>query len=110
MDRWKSPGPDPVSNLPTAARRAADRCADRTGENVHRWRRLWRRRIALSRGGFAALGRRNGASDNSDDDGSGEHQYAIIAVGVQGHRTTASGATKSRGRAKLRWDSGNGAD
>jgi hypothetical protein len=44
------------------------------------------------------------------DDGSGEHQYAIIAVGVQGHRTVASSVTKARGRAKLRWDSVNGAD
>jgi hypothetical protein len=28
----------------------------------------------------------------------------------QGHRTLASGAAKARGRAKLRWDSVNGAD
>ena len=44
------------------------------------------------------------------DDGSGEHQYAIIAVGVQGKRTAVSGTTKARGFAKLRWDSVNGAD
>jgi hypothetical protein len=44
------------------------------------------------------------------DDGSGEHQYAIIAVGPQGRRTTASPAAKARGVAKLRWDSVNGAD
>jgi len=44
------------------------------------------------------------------DDGSGEHQYAIVAVGAQGHRTAASSATKAGGRAKLRWDSVNGAD
>jgi len=44
------------------------------------------------------------------DDGSGEHQYAIIAVGVQGYRTVASSVTKARGRARLRWDRVNGAD
>jgi hypothetical protein len=44
------------------------------------------------------------------DDGSGEHQYAVVAVGVQDLRTAASGATKARGRATLRWDSLNGAD
>jgi hypothetical protein len=43
-------------------------------------------------------------------DGSGEHQYAIIAVGVQGRRTATSTATKAGGLAKLRWDSVNGAD
>ncbi len=45
-----------------------------------------------------------------NDDSSGEHQYAIIAVGVQAHRSPASRATKAGGRAKLRWDSVNGAD
>ena len=44
------------------------------------------------------------------DDGSGAHEYAIIAVGVQGRRTVASSAAKAGGRAKLRWDSVNGAD
>jgi hypothetical protein len=44
------------------------------------------------------------------DDGSGEHQYAVVAVGVQGRRTAASSATKARGRATLRWDSVSGAD
>ena len=44
------------------------------------------------------------------DDGSGEHQYAIIALGVQGHRTAASNVATAKGRAKLRWDSVNGAD
>jgi hypothetical protein len=44
------------------------------------------------------------------DDGSGEHQYAIIAVGVQGRRTPASRPTKAGGRATLRWDSDAGAD
>jgi len=44
------------------------------------------------------------------DDGSGEHEYAIIAVGVQGHRTAASSAAKAKGRAKIRWDSVNGGD
>lgn len=45
-----------------------------------------------------------------NDDGSGEHQYAIIAVGVQGRRTAASRATKAGGLAKLRWDSVPGGD
>lgn len=44
------------------------------------------------------------------DDGSGEHRYAIIAVGVQGRRTAASRATRAGGLAKLRWDSVNGAN
>ena len=44
------------------------------------------------------------------DDGSGEHQYAIIAVGVQGRRTAASRATKAKGLARLQWDSVDGAD
>jgi hypothetical protein len=44
------------------------------------------------------------------DDGSGEHQYAIIAVGAQGRRTAASRASKAGGLAKLRWDSVPGAD
>ena len=45
-----------------------------------------------------------------NDDGSGEHQYAIIAVGVQGRRTAVSRAAKAKGLAKLRWDSVSGAD
>ena len=44
------------------------------------------------------------------DDGSGEHHYAIIAVGVQGRRTAASAAAKAGGLATLRWDSVTGAD
>jgi hypothetical protein len=44
------------------------------------------------------------------DDGSGEHQYALIGVGVQGRRTMASKTTTARGLAKLRWDSVTGAD
>lgn len=45
-----------------------------------------------------------------NDDGSGEHQYAIMAVGVQGRPTAVSRSTKARGLAKLRWDSVPGAD
>jgi hypothetical protein len=45
-----------------------------------------------------------------EHDRSGEHRYAIIAVGVQGRRTTASRATTAGGLAKLRWDSVTGAD
>ena len=44
------------------------------------------------------------------DDGSGEHQYGIIAVGAQGHRTAASGTAKAKGLARLHWDSVNGTD
>jgi hypothetical protein len=44
------------------------------------------------------------------DDGSGEHRYALIAVGPQGKRTAASEATKANGLATLRWDSVTGAD
>jgi hypothetical protein len=44
------------------------------------------------------------------DDGSGAHEYAIIAVGVQGRRTRASGVAKAGGLAALRWDSVVGAD
>jgi len=44
------------------------------------------------------------------DDGSGEHQYAIMAVGVQGRRTPASRPTKAGGLASVRWDSVPGAD
>ena len=51
-----------------------------------------------------------GAPTVVNDDGSGEHQYAILAVGVQGRRTPASRPTKAGGRATLRWDSDAGAD
>lgn len=44
------------------------------------------------------------------DDGSGEHHYAIIAVGPQGRRTVASRTTKAGGLSRLRWDSVAGAD
>ena len=44
------------------------------------------------------------------DDGSGEHEYAIIAVGPQGHRTKPSLPSRARGLATLRWDSVPGAD
>jgi hypothetical protein len=43
-------------------------------------------------------------------DGSGEHHYALIALGTQGKRTAVSGATKAGGLAKLRWDSVVGVD
>jgi hypothetical protein len=44
------------------------------------------------------------------DDGSGEHRYAIVAIGPQGRRTAASNPTKAGGLARLRWDSVVGAD
>lgn len=45
-----------------------------------------------------------------EHDGSGNHEYALVAVGAQGVRTAASSAIKAAGRAKLRWDSVDGAD
>jgi len=44
------------------------------------------------------------------DDGSGEHQCAIVAVGAQGRRSTVSPATKAKGLATLRWDGVAGGD
>ena len=44
------------------------------------------------------------------DDGSGEHEYAIMALGVQGRRTAASRTIKAKGLARLHWDSVAGAD
>jgi hypothetical protein len=44
------------------------------------------------------------------DDGSGAHRYAILAVGVQGERTSASEPVRAAGLATLRWDSVPGAD
>ena len=43
-------------------------------------------------------------------DGSGAHRYSIVAVGVQGNRTSASKAVKADGLATLRWDSVPGGD
>jgi hypothetical protein len=44
------------------------------------------------------------------DDGSGAHQYALVAVGPQGRRTAASAPSRAGGLATLRWDSVPGAD
>ena len=44
------------------------------------------------------------------DDSSGEHEYALIAVGPQGRRTKPSRSSRARGFATLRWDSVPGAD
>jgi hypothetical protein len=44
------------------------------------------------------------------DDHSGEHRYAIIAIGPQGLRTAASPPVVAAGYATLRWDSTTGAD
>jgi hypothetical protein len=43
-------------------------------------------------------------------DGSGDHDYAIIAVSPQGHRSARSPAAMAPGRAKLTWDSVPGGD
>lgn len=44
------------------------------------------------------------------DDATGERRYQLVAVGPQGTRSQASPATRSRGFAKLAWDSSPGAD
>lgn len=44
------------------------------------------------------------------DDGTGAHEYALVAVGAQGKRTDPSPAARAGGKARLRWDSVNGAD
>lgn len=43
-------------------------------------------------------------------DGSGKHDYAIVAISPQGHRSAISPAINAPGRAKLRWDSVPGGD
>ncbi|MBL9139714.1 MAG: hypothetical protein JNK85_27845 [Verrucomicrobiales bacterium] len=45
-----------------------------------------------------------------EDDGTGAHAYAILAIGPQGTHTSPSEAIRSRGRARLRWDRVAGAD
>ncbi len=44
------------------------------------------------------------------EDGSGPHDYAIVAVAPQGRRSPPSAATKASGMARLAWDSVTGAD
>lgn len=44
------------------------------------------------------------------DDGSGKHDYALIAVGAQGKRSSPSRAVSAKGLASLRWDSVPGGD
>lgn len=44
------------------------------------------------------------------DDGSGKHNYAIVAVGAQGNHTPPSSPVVANGRATLAWDSVAGAD
>jgi len=44
------------------------------------------------------------------DDGSGMHRYSIVAVGVQGNRTSASPEITVKGLATIRWDSVPGGD
>jgi hypothetical protein len=44
------------------------------------------------------------------DDGTGLHEYAIVAVGPQGNRSAASPIAKAKGLAALEWDSAAGAD
>jgi hypothetical protein len=43
-------------------------------------------------------------------DGSGEHEYAIIALGPQGRRTAVSAAVRAGGLATLKWEGSPGAD
>lgn len=51
-----------------------------------------------------------GAPTVASDDGSGAHEYALIAVGPQGKRTGASPVVKAKGKATLAWGSTEGAD
>jgi hypothetical protein len=44
------------------------------------------------------------------DDRSGEIDYAIVAIGPQGHRSEPSHAVTAKGRATLNWESTAGAD
>jgi len=44
------------------------------------------------------------------DDGTGAHEYAVIAISPQHARTAVSTATKAGGRAQLQWDSVPGAE
>ncbi len=44
------------------------------------------------------------------DDGSGAHEYAVVAIGPEGHRSERSPNVPAKGRARLRWDSVAGAD
>lgn len=44
------------------------------------------------------------------DDGTGRHNYALVAIGAQGTRSPASPTVAARGHATLRWDSVPGAD
>lgn len=44
------------------------------------------------------------------DDGSGPHEYALLAISPEGVRTAPSPAARSRGLARLEWDSATGAD
>jgi hypothetical protein len=44
------------------------------------------------------------------NDGTGQHRYALVAVGPHGDRSQASQPVTSSGRATLAWDSTAGAD
>lgn len=57
-----------------------------------------------------AAARVAGAPTVLGQDGSGEHAYAIVAVGPQEHRREPGPATRAAGRARLSWDSVPGAD
>ncbi len=54
--------------------------------------------------------RRPAAPSVVNDDGQGDHVYAIVAVGPQGERSEPSAETPSKGRATLRWKGVPGAD
>ena len=44
------------------------------------------------------------------DDGSGEHEYSLIALGPQGRPSSPSPGTRAKGKATLSWDGVPGAD
>ena len=113
------PRPAPLPDVPAGARRAADRRRHRPGDDVARRGRLRRGRPAVSlakscSSGAAVVQQATipvpDAPDVIKDDGSGEHRYALIAVGPQGRRTAASIPSRAGGLATLRWDGVPGAD
>jgi hypothetical protein len=46
----------------------------------------------------------------TQDDGSGKHSYALLAIDATGRRTKLSPAVQANGLAKLTWDNQPGAD
>ncbi len=72
---------------------------------------LPKRVLELWGGGIENHGLRSPAAPRvENDDGTGPHEYAIIAVDAEGNRAEQSPSVKARGLAKLAWESVAGAD